>query len=128
MPAHEATQLGALNTVLHESLSKENRDLKERVRQLEEAQMSPHTWDGKRMTWKQVAALLQKQVAEARSGEEHGWGTMHRAETILEHARTYAGRAAFDLAAANEQTRPRQHIEVAHSLICEAIYVLREDE
>jgi len=132
---HEATKLAALQTVLNESLTKENHDLKARVRELEEAQFSPYADSNGRLAWQTVARQLQSAVQESRDDEERGWSTMQRAVDILQHARTHAARGIYDIVAANGCKKTQRHsgeaaslrhMEDAHTLICAAIELLEE--
>lgn len=123
---HEATKLAALQTVLNESLTKENHDLKACIRKLEEAQFSPYSDSNGRLAWQTVARQLQSAVQESRDDEERNWSRMHHAADILRRAQSHAGRGIYETTAANGCKKTQQHIEDAHNLICVAIHLLEE--
>ena len=129
-----SSAIGALEFSLQQHLPGELRELKLRVRQLEaqnrqleEQQLSTCLRaDGTRKTHAEVAMNLRRAVAEARDGQELGWGLMHQATELLEVARARAGRADTELFEASGRSAPQQALEAVHNILCDAISILEE--
>ena len=122
-----SSALGALESSLRQHLPAEVRELKARIRQLEEQQLSScRNADGTRKTWQEVAMNLRRVVAEERDANEWLEGNIFRATEMLEAARAQAGPAAIEMFQATGRSETQQVLERVHNIVCDAIATLED--